>query len=307
MLIKWLNFKTDKFNFIRYRVYFLILSSSFIVVSLTSLGVQGLNLGIDFVGGILIEAETKQDIGIKQIREKLNNLNLGSTSLQEFGQANIVLMRIQKQEGGAEAQQRAISRVKNTLKDDVVEYRRVESVGPTFSKELRNTAIIAVLLTMLGIFSYIWLRFEWQFGLGAVLALLHDVITTIGLFSIFQLEVNIATVAAILTIAGYSINDTVVIYDRIRENIRKYKNLPLDETYNMSLNQMITRTLLTTITTLLALIALVLFGGEVIRNFAIPLIWGVFFGTYSSIGFAVPFVYLFPARTEDEEGKLAEQ
>ncbi len=299
MLLSFLHPKGNKINFLRYKARLIIISMSFVVVSLLAFSLQGLNLGIDFLGGILIEAKLPPEITVGEIRSQLKDVKLGDITLQEFGQADIILIRIQRQPGGASAQQSAITLIKETLGENVVEYRRVESVGPTFSKELQTSAILAIILTMVGIFIYIWFRFEWQFGIGAILALLHDVITTIGLFSLLQLEVNIATVASILTIAGYSINDTVVIYDRVRENLRKYKHLELAEVYNISLNQVLSRSVLTTITTLLALLALVFLGGAVIRDFAIPLIWGVLFGTYSSIGFAVPFIHYFPPHNED--------
>jgi len=277
--------------------------SAFLI--LTSIGIftsKGLNLGIDFLGGILIEIETTGPADISALRSELGSLNLGDISLQEFGENNTVLIRIQKQDGADQSQQEAINLIKTTLGDKVQEYRRTEFVGPTVGVELQEAAIWAVFSAVTAILIYIWFRFEWQFGVGAVIALTHDVITTIGLFSLLQLDFNLATVAAILTIAGYSINDTVVIYDRVRENMRKYKKMEFTELFNLSINQTLSRTVITSVTTLLALFALYFLGGEVIRNFAIALIWGVVIGTYSSIALAVPFLlYMKPNRGDDDD------
>ncbi len=270
---------------------FLVLSSLVLFIG------QGLNLGIDFLGGILIEIETKGPADLGRLRAKLGNLGLGEITLQEFGRPNDVLIRIQRQEGGDTAQQTAVRIVKEAIGDEVAEYRRTEFVGPTVGAELKEAAIWAVLAAVGAILLYIWFRFEWQFGVSAVLALAHDVATTIGLFSLFQLEFNLATVAAILTIAGYSINDTVVVFDRVRENMRRYKKMPLPELLNRSTNETLSRTVMTSLTTMLALVALFVFGGEVIRGFTVALIWGVFIGTYSSIALAVPLLmYLRPHR-----------
>jgi preprotein translocase subunit SecF len=263
-------------------------------------------LGIDFLGGILIEAKTDGPADISKLRREMNGLDLGEIKLQEFGAPDDILIRIQKQEGGEKAQQAAIRKVKAALDSSVVEYRRTEFVGPTVGAELREAATWAVFSAIGAILLYIWFRFEWQFGLGAVIALLHDVITTIGLFALLQLEFNLATVAAILTIAGYSINDTVVVYDRVRENMRRYKKMPYEELFNNAINQTLSRTVVTSVTTLLALIALYIFGGEVIRGFSIALIWGVLIGTYSSIALAVPFLlYIRPARGGEDEADEA--
>jgi preprotein translocase subunit SecF len=198
------------------------------VLMVASMGLfvgQGLNLGIDFLGGILVEVKTDGPADVGEMRSTLGQLGLGDISLQEFGEPDVVLIRVQRQEGGDEAQQEAVKAVKDALDGTVVEYRRTETVGPTVGEELQQAAILAVLAAIGAILVYIWFRFEWQFGIAAVAALLHDVISTIGLFCLFQLEFNLATVAAILTIAGYSINDTVVVFDRVRENLRKYKRL----------------------------------------------------------------------------------
>ena len=262
----------------------------------------GLNLGIDFLGGILIEVKTEGPADVGRMRSTLGQLGLGDVSLQEFGEPDVVLIRIQRQEGGDEAQQVAVTTVKEALGNTVVEYRRTETVGPTVGVELQEAAFLAVLAAIGAILVYIWFRFEWQFGVAAVVALLHDVISTIGLFSLLQLEFNLATVAAVLTIAGYSINDTVVVFDRVRENLRKYKKLPLPDLFDLSINGTLSRTIMTSLTTLLALASLYILGGEVIRGFSIALIWGIVVGTYSSIALAVPLLlYLKIHRGAGEE------
>jgi preprotein translocase subunit SecF len=299
-------------DFVGRRLIAFAFSGLLILASIGSYAVQGLNLGIDFLGGILIEIRTPEaaaDIG--GLRAELGGLGLGEVALQEFGQPSDVLIRVQRQEGDERAQQAAVEKVKAAL-GSRVEYRRTEFVGPKVGGELRTAAMWAVLSAIVAILLYIWFRFEWQFGIGAVIALVHDVITTIGLFSLFQLEFNLATVAAILTIAGYSINDTVVVYDRVREEFRRYKKKGLPELLNLAINRTLSRTLLTSLTTLLALVALYAFGGEVVRGFTVALIWGVVIGTYSSIFVAVPMLlYLQPRRgaASDEgaaPGKAAE-
>ena len=251
--------------------------------------VQGLNYGIDFRGGILLEVRAQGPARIADLRSDLSGLDLGEIELQEFGQETDILIRIEKQPGGETAQLRAVETVKAALGRDV-EYRRVEFVGPKVGGELIEAGVTAVLLALAAMLVYIWFRFEWQFGVGAVIALLHDVVLTIGIFSLLGLEFNLSTVAAILTIAGYSINDTVVVYDRVRENLRKYKTLALDALLNLSINETLSRTVLTSVTTLLALLTLFFFGGQVIKGFSFAMIWGVVVGTYSSIWIAVPLL-----------------
>jgi len=264
------------------------LSIILIVFSVGAFLAQGLNFGIDFRGGILMEVETEGPADIPALRRVLGGLNLGEIQIQEFGAPNDVLIRVQQQEGDKDAQQKAIVVIKEALGDGVSEYRRTEFVGPTVGAELIKAAILAVTLALAAILIYIWFRFEWQFGVGAVIALTHDVITTIGLFAVTQLEFNLATVAAVLTIAGYSINDTVVIYDRVREELRRYKKMPLSELLNLAANRTLSRTFLTSVTTLIALLALASLGGPIIRDFSFAMIWGVVIGTYSSIFVAVP-------------------
>ena len=277
------------FEFMRWRPTFFAFSMALILGSLGYYFVLGLNYGIDFEGGVLIEVRTPEAADLGAMRATLGGLGLGEVALQEFGEPTDVLIRVQKQDGGEEAQQRAIEALRAALGQGV-DYRRVEFVGPKVGDELIVAGVTAVLLAIAAMLIYIWFRFEWQFGVGAVLALTHDVVATIGIFSLFQFEFNLSTVAAILTIAGYSINDTVVIYDRVRENLRKYKRMALEELFNRSINQTLSRTIRTSVTTLLALFALYFFGGEVLAGFSFAMIFGVLIGTYSSIFIAVPLI-----------------
>ena len=244
------------FRFIAFRKRAYVVSILLILASAASLAMQSLNFGIDFVGGTLIEVRTKGPADISAMRQTLTALDRGEVGLQEFGQPTDVLIRIQQQPGGDAAQQATVAAVKEALGDSVEEYRRVEVVGPKVGGELIEAGAISVALALLAIMAYIWFRFEWQFGVGAVLALAHDVITTVGIFSILQLEFNLSTVAAVLTIAGYSINDTVVVFDRVRENLRRYKTLPMTDLLNKSVNETLSRTVMTSVTTLLALLSL---------------------------------------------------
>jgi len=276
-------------NFISRKKLFFMFSCLLVIASLGVLAVNGLNFGIDFKGGILIEIRTQGPADIGGMRKQLRQLDLGEVALQEFGEPEEVLIRVQKQDGGEKAQQAAVAKIKQTLGSDV-EYRRSEFVGPKVSQELFMDGVMAVGFAIIAILVYVWFRFEWQFGVAAVIALTHDVISTIGLFALFGLEFNLSTVAAILTIAGYSINDTVVVFDRVRENLRKYKKKALPELLNTSINETLSRTIITSLTTLLALIALYTLGGAVIRDFSFAMIWGVIIGTYSSINLAVPLL-----------------
>ena len=274
-------------QFIPKKKVFFVFSALLVLVSVGLFTIKGLNYGIDFKGGIMIEVRTPEAAPIGDMRSRLSALGLGEVALQEFGQPTDVLIRIQRQAGGEAAQQVAVAKVKEALGSEV-QYRRTAFVGPKVSEELFLDGLMAVSFAILAMLVYIWFRFEWQFGLGAVTALVHDVLTTIGLFAVLDLEFNLSTVAAILTIAGYSINDTVVVYDRVRENLRKFKKLPLSDLLNNSINQTLSRTLMTSLTTLLALLSLYFLGGEVIRDFSFAMIWGVIIGTYSSICLAVP-------------------
>lgn len=276
--------------FIRWRFISLIVSSLLIVASVALFLSVGLNYGIDFKGGTMIEIKNKAGpVNLREMRTQMNGLGLGEVQIQEFGAPDDVLIRIGTQEGGDASQQIAIQKVKEAL-GDTVDYRRVEVVGPTVSGELVQSGTIAVLVAIFAVLVYIWFRFEWQFSIGAVAALVHDVVLTIGLFTIVQLEFNLSIIAAILTIVGYSLNDTVVVYDRVRENLRKYKKMPLDQLLDVSINDTLSRTILTSVTTLIALGSLYIFGGEVIRGFTFAMIWGVVVGTYSSIFVAAPLL-----------------
>lgn len=274
-------------GFIQRRMWAYVASALLIVVSVVAFAVQGLNFGIDFTGGTLIEIRTAEPADTAAMRGTLSDLGLGGVSLQEFGSPRDILIRLQQQEGDEQAQIAAIERVKEALGAGV-EYRRVEYVGPQVGEELIESGFMAVGLALLAILIYVSFRFEWQFGVGAVIALLHDITVTVGIFAITQIEFNLSTVAAVLTIIGYSINDTVVVFDRVRENLRRYKSLPTAEILNRSINETLSRTLLTSLTTLLALGALYVLGGEVIRGFTFAMIWGVIIGTYSSVWIAVP-------------------
>ena len=278
-----------KLNFLKFRKMAAVFSLFLCVASVGLFAAKGLNFGIDFRGGILLEIRTPGAADMSKLRASLGGLGLGEVQLQEFGQPTDVLIRIERQAGGEKAQLVAVEIAKKALGDEV-NYRRTEFVGPKVGGELIEAGITAVLLALGAMLVYIWFRFEWQFGVGAVIAILHDVLLTIGIFSLLGLEFNLSTVAAILTIAGYSINDTVVVYDRVRENLRKFKQMPLTELLNLSINATLSRTLLTSVTTLIALLTLYLFGGEVLRGFSFAMIWGVLVGTYSSIFIAVPLL-----------------
>ncbi len=284
-------------NFLGLRRNFLIFSVIAIIVSLSLLFFKGLNLGIDFKGGTLIEISTK-NTSIGELREILS-VNYNDVSLQEFGNENTILIRLQNKSNQESIE--TVNNVKSLIKDKVIEFRRSEFVGPTISSELLYRGFQAVSFALIAILIYIWLRFEWQFGFGAVVALTHDVLFTLGLLSILNVEFSLATIAAILTIAGYSINDTVVIFDRVRENLRKYKKMELVDLFNLSVNNTLSRTVMTSITTLLALTSLFIFGGDVIRPFALTMIIGVIIGTYSSVFIAVPTLLIFKFRPQDEE------
>ena len=280
----------EEIQFMAFSQPCLIGSIAAIILSIALWASFGLNYGVDFKGGSMIEVRSKQgpaDIGA--LRNAVGALGLGSVQIQAFGSDRDVLIRVEQQKGGDEAQQDALAKVLSAIGDGYEE-RRKEVVGPTVSSELRTTGLIAVLCSIIAIICYVWFRFEWQFAIGAVVALIHDVIITIGVFSLLQLEFDLSTVAALLTILGYSVNDTVVVSDRIRENLRKYKKMELPQLLNMSINQTLARTLMTSLTTLVVLLALYVLGGEVIRNFSFAMVFGVIIGTYSSIFVAAPLL-----------------
>lgn len=307
-LLKLVPDKT-KIAFMMHRRWSFPASALLVVVSLGLFAINGLNLGIDFKGGTIIEIKTVDGpANISDIRGQLGALGLGDVEVQEFGAPDDILIRVQQQDGGEAAQQEAVKKIRAAL-GDKIEYRRVEVVGPRVSEELTQAGTIAVLAALFAVLVYIWFRFEWHFAVGAVVATVHDVAITIGLFALLQLEFNLSTIAAVLTIVGYSLNDTVVVYDRIRENLRKFKRRSVAEVLDLSINDTLSRTTLTSVTTLLALLALYFLGGEVIRSFTFAMIWGVVIGTYSSIFIAAPlliFLNLRPGQIdqtrEKEEG-----
>ena len=298
-LIKYLPAE-PKLRFMAYRNWAFPLSIVMMVVSLGVFGFLGLNLGIDFRGGTVIEIRTTDGpADIAGIRTQLNQLQFGDVEVQSFGNDTDVLIRIEQQPGGDRAQQAVVERVRAELGETGIEYRRFEVVGPRVSSELALAGIIAVVAALCAILVYIWVRFEWQFAIGAIIATVHDVVLTLGLFAVTGLEFNLSSIAAILTIVGYSLNDTVVVYDRVRENLRRYKKMPIDQLLDLSVNSMLSRTIMTSVTTLIALGSLFLFGGEIIRSFTAAMIWGVVVGTYSSIFVAGPvliFLKLRPAK-----------
>ena len=269
------------------------LSALLLIGSIAAFLANGLNFGIDFKGGTLIEASAEEPVDIAALRGRLNSMQLGEVQIQEFGKDTDVLIRIAEKEGAVDASNdlNAVEAVRNELAEDF-EIRRVEIVGPQVSAELIQTGLLAVVVAIASMLIYIWFRFEWQFSVGAVLALVHDVVLTIGVFAVLQLDFNLSILAAILTIVGYSMNDTVVVYDRVRENLRKYKKMELGELLDIAINETLSRTVMTSVTTLLALLALYILGGEVIRGFTFAMIWGVLVGTYSSIFIASPLLMI---------------
>lgn len=297
------------FDFLGQRYMALALTAVIIVGSIVALTVRGLNFGVDFAGGIMIEIQTEQPADMAELRRTLNGIGLGDVVLQEFGETGRdVMIRVQRQPGEERAQMAALETIKQTLGTEV-DYRRVEIVGPKVGGELVQDGAMAVGLSILAIAAYVWFRFEWQFGVGALAATFHDVIATLGFFAVTQLEFNLTSVAAILTVAGYSINDTVVIYDRVRENLRKYKVMTRFDLLNLSANETLARTILTGFTTLLALAALGVVGGSVLYGFSMAVMFGVVIGTYSSIYVGIPVLILFNLRTgkDREEDEQAER
>ena len=282
--------KTIQFNKL-YKL-FNITSVFLIVISLCLLFFKGLNFCVDFKGGTLIEIRTDQSSSkISLIRDSFNQMNLGDVSVKSFGNETDYIVKFEKQNSN---DPEFIENIKQKLSNSIgnVDCRRVENVGPKVSAELLRSGIIAICLSLAAMLLYIWIRFEWQFSLGAILALFHDVILTLGIFSLFSLEINLSIVAAVLTIVGYSMNDTVVIFDRVRENLRKYADIKIFELTNISINETLSRTIITSSTTLLALLSIYLFGGEILKGFSLAMILGVIFGTYSSIYIANPILVL---------------
>jgi preprotein translocase subunit SecF len=298
--------KTPNIDFMRRHIAGFAFSIVLTLVSIGGFLTLGLNFGIDFVGGVLIEARsTSGPADLADMRQKIDALHLGENSLQGFGSPSDVLIRLSRQPGGDASQEKAVNAVRSALGSGI-EFRRVEVVGPKVGEELIRSGVLATVLALIAIAAYVWFRFEWQFGVGAMISTLHDVITTVGLFAIFQLEFNLTTLAAILTVAGYSINDTVVIYDRVRETMRKYRTMDFSQLINLSLNETLSRTILTVMTVALAVLSLLLFGGEVLRGFSIAMLWGIVIGTYSSLFIAAPLLYYIRPKRGTEVKKAAD-
>ena len=280
-------------QFNKYYKFFNLLSGILVVLSLCLLIFKGLNFGVDFKGGTLIELRTTdKQINIYSLRNAFTNMNLGDVAIKKFGNDSDYLIKFEKKGNNIKLIQDIKNNLTKTLGEGY-EFRRVENVGPKVSAELLKSGLIAIATALGAMLFYIWIRFEWQFSIGAIIALFHDVILTMGIFSLFSLEVNLSIVAAILTIVGYSMNDTVVIFDRVRENLKKYMDIKIFELTNISINETLSRTIITSATTLLALLSIFIFGGEILKGFSLAMILGVIFGTYSSIYIANPIlVYL---------------
>ena len=275
-------------NFNKFYKIFNIISFILMLSSILLLSIKGLNFGVDFKGGTLIELRTTDnEINVTTLRKSFNKMNLGDVNVKKFGKDNDYLIKFEKKD----IETNTIEKIKTDLTNligDTFNFRRVENVGPKVSSELLKSGMIAILASLAAMLFYIWIRFEWQFSLGAILALFHDIIITLGFFSLFSLEINLSIVAAVLTIVGYSMNDTVVIFDRVRENLRKFSDIKIYELTNISINETLSRTIITSVTTLLALLSIYIFGGEILKGFSLAMILGVIFGTYSSIYIANP-------------------
>ena len=300
-----------KVPFFRYRWIAFGWSLFVLVATVVLVATSGLNLGIDFRGGVLLEVRTPGPADLAAMRSTLGQLDLGEVSLQTAGGDDEVMIRARAPEGDQEAQLQTVERIKAALDERIgagLSYQRAEFVGPRVSQELLINSVWAVLISLLGVLLYLWFRFEWQYGIGAIASLIHDVSATIGIYALSGIEFNLTSVAAVLTIVGYSLNDTVVIYDRVRENLRRYKAMPLEQLLDRSINETLARTMMTSLTTLVALLPLWLFGGEVIRGFTIIMIWGVVIGTYSTIYIATPVLYYLNLRaTADKPQSAAQQ
>jgi len=288
-------------NFMGVHKIAILLSFSMMLLSVVLLFTRGLNLGIDFTGGLLMEIKTPAAVHIEEVRHALSKLSTGTPTIQEFGESS-VMIKIPGREADQATQKKLYEDVKNLLGADV-EYRRVEYVGPQVGRELIMVGVKAFIYSMIGILAYLWFRFEWQFGVTGVIALAHDVCATMLFFTLTQFEFDLSTVAAVLLVAGYSINDTVVVFDRIREALRKYKKMPLEELFNLSVNQMLSRTIMTSMMTFLAMLALLIFGAQVIKGFTYAMLVGIIVGTYSSIFVAAPMLLYMNLRRDQLQPK----
>ena len=300
-IFSWITKDTD-INFMKSAKLTYMISSALVIFSIICIFFKGFNFGIDFSGGILMEVKAPQAIDVDEMRKTLSSLDIDDLNLQAMGEDGTeMVIRAQAKDLNERAQMAVINQIKATLGSDY-EYRRIDLVGPQVGGELKKDGIIASVIAVLAITAYVWFRFEWQFALGAIIGLTHDIIITLGLLSLFGLDFSLTTVAAILTLAGYSVNDTVVTYDRIRENLRKYKKMDQTDLLNKSINDILSRTLLTGLTTLFAAGALLIWGGDTLRSFAFTIFFGVIIGTYSSIYVSTTFLALFDLRaTQDEQ------
>lgn len=298
-LFSWVT-KDTKINFMGARKYTYMLSALMLVLSIACIAIKGFNYGIDFSGGILMEIKSEQKIDLEKVRQDLNTVSLDEINLQTIGEiGDEIMIRAQAKNMNEKEQMAAVNQIKQVLGNGY-EYRRIELVGPQVGGELKTAGVIASIIAILAISAYIWFRFEWQFALGAFVGLIHDIITTLGLLSLFDFDFSLTTVAAVLTLAGYSVNDTVVTYDRIRENLRKFKKMPQFELLNKSINDIFSRTILTGCTTMLAALSLFIFGGDTLRSFSFTIVWGVLVGTYSSIYVSGVMLNLFNLRAAQE-------
>lgn len=300
-IFSWI-IKDTSIDFLGYRKLAYALSAVLLAASIASVAVRGFNYGIDFSGGVLIEVKSKNGpVDVDKVRHELDTLNLDELNLQSFGDAQDELMiRAQANNADEKSQRVAVKQIKEMLENDFT-FERIESVGPQVGDELKLSGILASVFAMLAISLYIWFRFEWKFAVGALLGLFHDLLITVGLVSIFHLDFSLTTIAAILTLAGYSVNDTVVTYDRVRENLQKYKKMPQYDLLNKSINDIFSRTILTGITTFLASVALLIFGGDALRSFAFVITTGIIIGTFSSIFICVPVINMFDLRATPDE------
>ncbi|MDA0782261.1 MAG: protein translocase subunit SecF [Rickettsiales bacterium] len=290
-----------KINFIKSKILAFAFSAFLLCATIFLLATKGLNFGIDFTGGILIDAKFEQPVELSKMRDLLKGADIGDVSLQTFGEPNNILIRVGENSDIESDKIVIIDNIKEILASNFsgnIEYRNTEYVGPKVGGELIRSGALSLVLAFAAMMVYIWLRFEWQYGVGGIIALIHDAVITLGFFSLTQLEFNLSSIAAILTIIGYSINDSVVVFDRIRENLRKYKKMPMHELINVSVNNNLTRTMLTSLTTVVALLALVLMGGEVIKSFSLAALFGVIIGTYSSIYIASPVLIYMKLRPD---------
>ena len=283
-MFSWIT-KDTNIDFMKPRVYTYTFFALMVLMSVLLIVFKGFNYGIDFSGGILIEVVSENKINLEQVRKDLSKLPLDDLSLQTIGEeGNQLMIRAQTKEADEDSQRQAIVQIKDTL-GSAYEYRKIESVGPQVGDELKRAGVLASVIAIIAICIYIWVRFEWQFALGGLIGLFHDVLITVGLLSLFDMDISLTTVAAVLTLAGYSINDTVVTYDRIRENLRKFRRMPQIDLLNKSINDIFSRTILTGLTTMLAAGALFVLGGDALRSFSFTIVWGIIIGTYSSIFF----------------------